>query len=156
MSCWDYHSSESQSHVHGTVERNVTHSSAVRPPLVRLQLVNDLHGTNLQLLNSRLSTLEGETFQLQRLIISPDLRGATDCANRECGSQGIPRVKLRLQNASNCGADVHDMAITLDVHEAFYLDRAVDSHLQSSRATIGENILAHPTAPLHIYIHART
>src|SRR5439155_24526179 len=87
--------------VHVAAEIDVAHGAAVGPAAVRLQLVDDLHGS--------------------------DLRGAAQCPGGKAGAQGVESRLARLQPAGHVAAEVHDVAVFLDGHDVTELHSSVTS-----------------------------
>ena len=77
--------------VHVAGEVDVADGPAVRPPAVRLQLVNHLH--------------------------RPHLGGARQGSCRQGRAEGVERRQPRPQRADDGAADVHDVTVALDGHE---------------------------------------
>mmetsp|Transcript_3243 Transcript_3243/g.7556 ORF Transcript_3243/g.7556 Transcript_3243/m.7556 type:complete len:321 (+) Transcript_3243:55-1017(+) len=97
-----HHGAQRQCHVHLAHEPDVAHAAAVGPAPRRLQLVDDLHRAHLG--------------------------GAAHGARGERRPQHVPGGQLIQQAAGDRGADVHDVAVALHLHQLLHHHRAGLGH----------------------------
>src|SRR5258706_383528 len=81
-----------------SVKGKITNAAAIRPARGLFQFRNDLHGA--------------------------DFWRATESAGRESGAHQIMDGFVLRQYTFNLGNDVHDMAVTLNDHQVFDMDRS--------------------------------